>query len=151
MRWFPWFLALCSLVAPARPWQGIHPGASSAIDVAGKFGEPTRKLTARGQEVLIYSGVQAVKGTTQAQFKCDPVTREVKRIDVYPEPILDAAAIEASYGPECATHDHHEPCYVKKETAQKRTYFLYVKQGLAIFFKEDGRTVLHFAFLPTPG
>ena len=140
-------LAVVPFLAVAKPWQGITPKTSSAIDVAGKFGEPTKKLQARGQEVLIYSGAKASKGTVQAQFKCDPLTKEVQRIDVYPEPVLDVAAIEKSYGPACETNGATEPCYWKKETAQKHAYFLYAKLGLAIFFKED-KTVQSFAFLP---
>lgn len=143
-------LVLLSALAIAKPWQGIIPGTSSAIDVAGKFGEPTKKLAARGQEVLIYTGPQAIKGTVQAQFKCDPLTKQVDRIDVYPEPVIDVAAIEKSYGKSCTETKSEEPCYFKKESAQKHTYFLYVKLGLAIFFKDDGQTVQSFAFLP-PG
>lgn len=141
-------LALLPAVALAKPWQGITPGVSSAFDVAGKFGEPNKKLESKGFEVMLYAGPQAIKGTVQAQFKIDPQTKEVKRIDVYPEPILDVAAIETSYGKDCATTAAAEPCYWKKETAQKHVYFLYVKLGLAIFFKDDGRTVQSFSFLP---
>ena len=91
-----------SALAFAKPWQGIIPGGgSSEIDVIGKFGEPSKKVTARGQSVLVYSGPQAIKGTVQAQFKCDPATKEVQRIDVYPEPVIDLAAIEKSYGKSC--------------------------------------------------
>lgn len=140
-------LFLVSTLAFAKPWQGITPKVSSEFDVEGKFGEPSKKVQARGQEVLIYSGAQAIKGTVQAQFKCDPQTKEVQRIDVYPEPVLDKAAIEKSYGPSCETNGAAEPCYWKKETAQKHVYFLYAKLGLAIFFKED-KTVQSFAFLP---
>ena len=114
----------------------------SDLDVSGKFGEPTKRVNARGQIVLVFSGLQAIKGTVQAQFKCDPTTKEVQRIDVYPEPVIDVAAIERSYGRSC------EPCYWRKETAQKHPYFLYSKLGLAIFFKDDDKTVLSFAFLP---
>ena len=142
-------LALMSLVAFAKPWQGIIPGGgSSEIDVIGKFGEPTRKLSARGQSVLVYSGLQAIKGTVQAQFKCDPATKEVQRIDVYPEPVIDLTAIEKSYGKSCEATGGAEPCYFRKETAQKHPYFLYPRLGLAIFFKDDDTTVLSFAFLP---
>lgn len=143
-------LTMLPALAFAKPWQGIIPGTSSAVDVAGKFGEPTKKLSARGQEVFIYTGVQAIKGTVQAQFKCDPQTRLVDRIDVYPEPVLDVAAIEKSYGKSCTETRSAEPCYFKKESAQKHTYFLYLKLGLAIFFKDDGQTVQSFTFLP-PG
>lgn len=137
-----------SSLAFAKPWQGITPGASSAIDVVGKFGEPTKTLTARGQEVLVYSGLQAIRGTVQAQFKCDPVTKEVQRIDVYPEPVIDLSAIESSYGLACEATQAQEPCYWKKSSPQKHAYFLYAKLGLAIFFKDDARTVQSFAFLP---
>ena len=141
--------AFSSLMAFAKPWQGIIPGGgSSEIDVIGKFGEPTKRVAARGQLVLVYSGVQAIKGTVQAQFKCDPLTREVQRIDVYPEPVIDQAAIEKSYGKSCEATSGIEPCYFRKDTAQKHSYFLYPKLGLAIFFKDDNTTVLSFAFLP---
>ena len=145
-------LSLISLLAAARPWQGIVPGGgSSEIDVIGKFGEPTKKLSARGQLVLVYSGLQAIKGTVQAQFKCDPATKEVQRIDVYPEPVIEVTAIEKSYGKSCESTGGTEPCYFRKETAQKHPYFLYPKLGLAIFFKDDDTTVLSFAFLaPQP-
>lgn len=142
-------LALTPLLALAKPWQGINPGGgSSELDVVARFGEPSRKLTARGQLVLVYSGAQAIKGTVQAQFKCDLTTKEVQRIDVYPEPLIDIAAIEKSYGRSCESTGGTEPCYWRKETAQKHPYFLYPKLGLAIFFKEDDKTVLSFAFLP---
>ncbi len=145
---FALLLMMVSGVAIARPWQGITPGGSSCIDVVGKFGEPTKKTSARGQEVLIYSGLQAISGTAQAQFKCDPATKEVQRIDVYPAMALEVESIEQTYGIECDPDEHHEPCYTKKETPQHRVYFLYAKVGLAIFFKEDKRTVQSFTFLP---
>lgn len=151
MSRFALVLALTPMVAFAKPWQGILPGGSSCVDVIGKFGEPTKTLSTRGHEVLVYSGLQAIKGTVQAQFKCAPTTQEVQRIDVYPEPILDVTAIEQSYGVACETNGATEPCYWKKDTAQKKAYFLYAKLGLAIFFKEDGKTVQSFAFLtPQP-
>ncbi|MFO0600052.1 MAG: hypothetical protein U0228_32380 [Myxococcaceae bacterium] len=140
-------LALWGSGALAKPWQGITPGGSSGIDVVGKFGEPSKKIDAKGLEVLIYTGEKAIKGTVQAQFKCDPTTKEVQRIDVYPAPVLDVAAIEKGYGPGCETNKAAEPCYWKKETPQKRPYFLYAKLGLAVFFKEDN-TVQSFTFLP---
>lgn len=148
MSRFAFALALCPLLAVARPWQGITPAGSSSADVIGKFGEPTKRLSANGLDVLVYSGLQAITGTVQAQFKCDPITKEVKRIDVYPGPVIDAAAIEESYGQGCEKTAGKEPCYWKRETAQKHVYFQYAKAGLAVFFKEDGKTVLSFAFLP---
>ncbi len=118
------------------------------FDVVGKFGEPTKKTESRGQQVLLYSGLQVIKGTVQVQFKLEPATKVIQRIDVYPAPVISAGEIEDSYGHACAETENKEPCYVKKQTAQGSTYFLYAKMGLAIFFKEDGRTVQSFAFLP---
>lgn len=142
-------LALLPALGFAKPWQGIIPGGGmSELDVSGKFGEPTKRISARGQSVLVFSGLQAIKGTVQAQFKCDQSTKEVVRIDVYPEPLIDMSAIEKSYGRSCEATAGTEPCYWRKETAQKHPYFLYPKLGLAIFFKDDARTVLSFAFLP---
>jgi hypothetical protein len=148
MSRFALVFALVPIVAFAKPWQGILPLGSSCIDVIGKFGEPTKKVSARGQEVMVYSGIQAIKGTVQAQFKCDPISKAVQRIDVYPEPVIEVDAIEKNYGVACETNNAEEPCYWKKDTAQKKAYFLYAKLGLAIFFKEDGKTVQSFAFLP---
>jgi len=152
------FIALLiPLSALAKPWNGIVPGDSGALDVVGKFGEPSKRLKSKGLEVLVYTRETAIKGTVQAQFKVDAQTQVVERIDVYPEPILDAAAIEKSYGGECAPKAPKEPCYYRKEAEAKdggaggkRPYFLYLKLGLAIFFKDDGKTVQSFAFLPEP-
>jgi hypothetical protein len=142
-------LVFVPLLGFAKPWQGITPGGGmSEVDVVEKFGEPSRKLSARGQVVLVFSGLQAIKGTVQAQFKCDPTTKEVQRIDVYPQPVIDVAAIEKSYGQSCEATAGAEPCYWRKQTAQKHPYFLYPRLGLAIFFRDDDKTVLSFAFLP---
>lgn len=142
-------LALAALGVAAKPWQGIHPGVSSTLDVFGKFGEPTKKTEAKGQVVLIYSGIQAPGGTVQVQFKLVPGTQTVARIDVYPAPQIDKQAVEKSYGPKCPTEEPEkaEPCYFLKEAEGKRPYLVYLKLGLAVFFKPDG-TVLSLAFLP---
>lgn len=140
---------LSSLLCAAKPWQGIHPGVSSALDVFGKFGEPTKKTEVKGQTVLVYSGIQAPGGTVQAQFKLQAGTQTVARIDVYPAPQIDKAAVEKSYGPKCDEKEPEktEPCYFLKESEGKKPYLVYLKLGLAVFFKPDG-TVLSFAFLP---
>ncbi len=142
------FTALLTLatLAAAKPWQGIHPGISSTLDVFGKFGEPTSKTELKGQQVLVYSGLQAPGGTVQVQFKLAPGTDVVARIDVYPGPVIDKAAIEKSYGPKCDATPTNEPCYFPKESGKKQ-YFVYLKLGLAVFFKDDG-TVLSLAFIP---
>jgi len=140
-------LLLSAAVSGAKPWQGIHPGVSSALDVYGKFGEPTSKTEMKGQLVLVYSGLQAIPGTVQAQFKLKAGTQTVTRVDVYPAPVLDKEAIEKSYGSRCEGQTPTEPCYFVKEVSGKRPYFLFLKLGLAVFFKDDG-TVQSFAFLP---
>jgi hypothetical protein len=141
-------LLLAPCLALAKPWQGITPQGSSEVDVVAKFGPPTKRVTAKGHTVLLYSGLQVIRGTVQVQFKLDPVSQEVQRIDVYPEPVILAEAIESSYGRSCEATGAVEPCYWRKETAQKAPYFLYPKLGLAIFFKEDQKTVQSFSFLP---
>lgn len=140
-------LLLSATVSFAKPWLGIHPGISSVLDVYGKFGEPTSKTEVKGQMVLVFSGLQAISGTVQAQFKLEPGTQTVARIDVYPAPVLDKASIEKSYGPKCDPKEPVEPCYFVKEVSGKKPYFLFLKLGLAVFFKDDG-TVQSFAFLP---
>ncbi|MEW5737407.1 MAG: hypothetical protein AB1938_00690 [Myxococcota bacterium] len=140
---------LLAFPALAKPWNGIHPGVSSMIDVIGKFGEPSKKVMAKGQEVLVYSGPTAITGTVQAQFKCNPTTHVVERIDVYPAPVIPKEAVEKSYGRACDPMEAKEPCYYRKESASAHVYFHYVKLGLAVFFKDDGKTVQSFTFLPS--
>jgi hypothetical protein len=140
-------LTLLATAAAARPWQGITPGASNNLDVIGKFGEPSKIVTANGRQTLVYSHDVAIKGTVQAQFKLD-AEKLVERIDVFPAVKLEAAAIEASYGPRCDPRGSNEPCYVEKRSPSKLRYFAYAKMGLAVFFEEDEHTVKYLVFLP---
>ncbi|MDY7224766.1 hypothetical protein [Hyalangium rubrum] len=136
-----------AIPAAAKPWQGIEPGVSKRDEVIQKFKEPSRVVTTDNKEVIAYFGVGAIKGTTQAQFRVDPTTKLVERIDVFPGPVIDKETIENSYGPACPSGPQPaNPCYVKKMTDEFRTYFLYQKLGLAIFFNEDGKTVHSFIF-----
>jgi hypothetical protein len=138
---------IAALPALAKPWQGIEPGVSKRDDVTQKFGEPSRVVTQGEKEIIAYFGKEAIKGTTQAQFKLDNATKVVERIDVFPGPVIDKEAIENSYGPACPSGPAPaSPCYVKKVTDEFRTYYLYSKLGLAIFFNEDGKTVHSFIF-----
>lgn len=141
-------VSLVPAAALAKPWNGIIPGVSSTIDVVGKFGEPSKKVMAKGQEVYVYTGAAAITGTLQAQFKTNPSTHVVERIDVYPAPIIPMEAVEKSYGKACDPMEAVEPCYYRKASSTTHVYFLYVKLGLAVFFKEDGKTVQSLAFLP---
>lgn len=138
---------LASTVAFAKPWNGIEPSVTTKDAVLKKFGEPSKTSTISGHEVITYSAFKAIKGTVQAQFRIDPATAVVDRIDVFPEPILDQDAIEKQYGVECEAGEA-DGCYVRRAQEKKPVYFLYAKLGLAIFFKEDGKTVQSFAFLP---
>jgi hypothetical protein len=139
---------IAALPAVAKPWQGIEPGVSKKDEVTQKFGEPSRVVAQGDKEVIAYFGKEAIKGTTQAQFKVDTATKVVERIDVFPGPVIDKEAIENSYGPACPASGPQpaNPCYVKKVTDEFRTYYLYSKLGLAIFFNEDGKTVHSFIF-----
>jgi hypothetical protein len=138
---------LFAVPAAAKPWQGIEPGQSKREEIIQKFGGPSRIVTADNKEIIAYFSKEAIKGTTQAQFKVDVATKIVERIDVFPGPVIDKETIENSYGPACPSGPQPAtPCYVKKMTDEFRTYFLYQKLGLAIFFNEDGKTVHSFIF-----
>ena len=136
-----------ALPAPAKPWNGIEPGASLRADVVKKFGEPSKITPAGEQEVLTYLKDKAIRGTVQSQFRVEKVSGRVSRIDVFPEPILDQDAIEKSFGAECSPGED-DGCYLRRAQQNKPPYFLYSRLGLAIFFREDGKTVQSFAFLP---
>jgi hypothetical protein len=142
---------LISLSAVAKPWNGIIPSTSSEIDVVGKFGEPTKTLTTKDspKRTLVYSGAKAIKGTKQAQFKLS-AEKVVERIDVFPAVALDVAAIEKSYGAACTAKGDSEkdPCFVPKRSPSNHLYYVYAKLGLAVFFKEDSKTVDLLAFIP---
>lgn len=149
------FLFLLSLLLAgagfAKPWQGIEPGTSKKAEVVEKFGPPTKTVKSEGAEILAYLGEQAIKGATQAQFRVAIATGLVERIDVFPGPVIDKDAIEATYGPMCASAKGGSACYVKKLTDDFRTYFQYLAMGLTVFFKEDGKTVHSFVFQPPRG
>ncbi|AGC44794.1 hypothetical protein MYSTI_03482 [Myxococcus stipitatus DSM 14675] len=142
-------LAVFALAFPAaaKPWQGVEPGVTKKDEVIKKFGEPSRTVSQDGKETIAYLGKEAIKGTSQAQFKVDPTSQLIERIDVFPGPVIDKETIETSYGPACPSGPvPSAPCYQRKLTDDFRTYFLYPKLGLAIFFNEDGKTVQSFTF-----
>lgn len=141
-------LFTASLAASAKPWNGVEPGVTRREEIVKRFGEPSRTLQSEGKEVLAYYNKEAIKGTTQTQFKIDPATSTVERIDVFPGPQIDRETIEQTYGTACPAGKNQpaDPCYLKKLTDDFRTYFLYPKLGLAIFFNEDGKTVHSFIF-----
>jgi len=138
--------------AVAKPWQGVEPGQTRREQVIQKFGEPSRVVTSEGKEVIAYLGERAIKGTKQVQFKVDPGTQLVERIDVFPGPVIDKESVESTYGNACPSGKAAAsgPCYQKKLTDDFRTYMLYAKLGLAVFLNEDGKTVHSFIFTPQP-
>jgi len=138
---------LAAAPAVAKPWQGIEPGQSKREQVVQKFGEPSRVVTAEGKEIIAYLDDKAIKGTKQVQFKVDPGTQLVERIDVFPGPVIDKESVENTYGPACPSGKQPaSPCYLKKLTDDFRTYLLYPRLGVAIFLNEDGKTVHTFIF-----
>jgi len=151
MRPFLFLSLLLAGAALAKPWQGIEPGTSKKADVIDKFGPATKTVKSEGGEILAYLGEQAIKGAKQAQFRIATATGLVERIDVFPGPVIDKDAIEATYGPMCASAKAEGACYVKKLTDDFRTYFQYLSMGLTVFFKEDGKTVHSFVFQPPKG
>lgn len=143
---------LLPAVAMAKPWQGVQAGVTRRAEVVKKFGEPSRVVTKDGKETLAYFQKQAIRGTSQAQFRVDSKTGVVERIDVFPGPVVDRDTVEATYGAQCGTpaaaKDPTLPCYVKKLTDDFRTYFMYASVGIAVFFNEDTKTVHSFIFQP---
>ncbi len=139
---------LCAAAASAKAWNGIDPGVTSRDELVKHFGDPSRVVTTDGREIMAYFGPKAIKGTAQAQFRIDPVSKLVERIDVFPGPTIDKETVESTYGPPCQTKPASPPpvCYFRKLTDDFRTYLLYPKIGLAVFFNEDGKTVQSFVF-----
>ena len=138
---------LCAGPSVAKPWNGIDPGSSLRADVVKKFGEPSKVTVVGTHEVLTYLKEKAIRGTVQSQFRVEKEKGVVDRIDVFPEPVIDQEAIEKSYGAQCSTGEKIG-CYLRRTQDKKPAYFLYAHLGLAIFFREDGKTVQSFAFLP---
>ncbi|MGZ3457302.1 MAG: hypothetical protein ACXU86_02235 [Archangium sp.] len=139
---------LAAAPAVAKPWQGVEPGQTKREQLLQKFGEPSRVVTPEGKEIIAYFDQKAIKGTKQVQFKVDPGSHLVERIDVFPGPVIDKESVESTYGPACPASGKvpSNPCYQKKLTDDFRTYLLYPKLGLAVFLNEDGKTVHSFIF-----
>lgn len=139
-------LALASASAWGKPWRGLAPMVAKRDDVVRTFGKPTKVITAGGKEVLAYLDKEAIKGTKQAQFKCDSATQVLERIDVFPAPVIEASIVEKTYGPACTSPPPPTPCYVRKSTVDLQVYFQYSRLGLAVFFNTDGKTVQSLVF-----
>lgn len=133
----------------AKPWQGITPGKSKKADVVEKFGAPSKQVNAGGREVYAYLKEKAIQGTLQAQFKVDPGTGVVDRIDVFPSVEVKRSDVVDSYGGECPEKPRADgPDCFQKRTDGKRVYYLYQSLGLAVFFRENSDLVQSMTFLP---
>lgn len=139
---------LVPTLAYARSWNGVEPGVTSRDEVVKRFGPPTKTLSVDGHPVLAYTGNSAIKGTAQAQFRVDPSTGLVERIDVFPGPVVDRETVESSYGPPCPVSGAPGAgnCFQKRLTEDFRTYYFYPRLGLAVFFDEEGNKVQSFVF-----
>jgi hypothetical protein len=150
MRSLPLLLVL-TFASPAfaRAWRGIEPGVTSRDTVIQKFGEPSKIARTGDSEVLAYMGKKSIEGTRQAQFKVDPKTGIVQRIDVFPGPVISIEEVEKSYGPVCPSGPPPAtPCHLEQRTPSNQTYFAYPKLGLVIFFNADEKTVNSLVFQP---
>src|SRR5215831_15312954 len=94
-------LLLLPAAARAKAWNGIEPGVTRRDEVLKRFGPPSKTVTVSGKEVLAYTDSSAMKGTSQAQFRVDPGTGVVERIDVFPATAVDRDTVEATFGPIC--------------------------------------------------
>ena len=132
-------LLLLPAAARAKAWNGIEPGVTHRDEVVKRFGPPSKTLTVSGKEVLAYTEGAAMKGTSQAQFRVDPSTGVVERIDVFPATAIDRDTVEATFGPVCPKAGAPQPaaCFQKKLTDDFRTYYVYSRLGLAVFFEEN--------------
>jgi len=140
-------LLLLPVAAQAKAWNGIEPGVSRRDEVLKRFGPPSKTLTVSGKEVLAYTEAAAMKGTSQAQFRVDPSTGLVERIDVFPATPIDRDTVEATFGPACPKAGAQPPaCFQKKLTDDFRTYFVYTRIGLAVFFEENEDRVQSFVY-----
>jgi hypothetical protein len=139
---------LLPLAALAKPWNGIEPGVSHRDEVLKRFGPPNKTLTVSGREVLAYTDATAIKGTSQAQFRIEPSTGVVERIDVFPSSAIDRETVESTFGPACPKAGAPSPvaCFQKKLTDDFRTYFVYARLGLAVFFEESEDRVQSFVY-----
>ena len=141
-------LLLLAGVAHAKAWNGVEPGVTRRDEVLKRFGPPSKTVTVSGKEVLAYTDSSAMKGTSQAQFRVDPGTGVVERIDVFPTTVVDHDTVEATFGPVCPKAGAQQPaaCFQKKLTDDFRTYYVYARLGLAVFFEEYEDRVQSFVY-----
>jgi hypothetical protein len=121
------FALLLPAVVPAKAWQGVEPGKSTADEVGTRFGEPTSRVKRGNRLVLAYKGDQALLGTKEAQFHCraDGVVEE---ITVFLSTPLDGESIEGTYGRPTS----------KTFTDSFQKVWQYPQKGVMVFFDREG-------------
>lgn len=144
-RWSLFFVAVTVLslgeTALARPWQGVTAGKSTKAEVLKIFGPPHRIIAQGGACVTLlnYQKEKKIRGTIQANF-CLNAKGVVNQISVFPDSSITRELVEEAYGPN----------YKKKITDQFREYYLYKKEGMAVFWDKEGKIVESILFTPAP-
>jgi PAS domain S-box-containing protein len=144
---FALLVLLSTLPAQAATWRGVEPGVSARAAVLKQFGEPSKVIHHKTEDLVGYFASHVIKGTRQVIFRIDTATDVVHRIDVFPATTMTRGLVENTYGPPCAAKASDGACYVVK-LQDTQTYLHYASQGLAVFLKSDGRTVFSFVYLP---
>ena len=133
-------------LAQARAWKNVSPGNTPIAEVTRRFGEPTTQLKRGKQTVYAYEQDEAIAGTSQAQFIVGP-SGTVEQIAVFPAAVIEKAAIEATYGPDCAQKPGGN-CFIRKVSDESfKTYYWYASAGLVVFFTKDGKSVESFLYV----
>ncbi len=133
--------ALASGPAAAKSWKGIDPGVTTRDELMLSFGRPSRVVDEAGYQLLAYFEKEAIAGTTQVQFRVNPRSRTVDRIDVFPDAAIDWDNVAGTYGPECRTVAIAEKakvaCHFQRELKGGRAYFDYPTLGLQVIFNDQ--------------
>jgi hypothetical protein len=143
-------LLLSALPASAATWRGVEPGVTPRAAVLKQFGEPSKVIHHKTEDLVGYFAAHAIKGTRQVIFRIDTASDQVHRIDVFPATKMTRGLVENTYGPACGREGPQGPCYVLK-LQDTQPYLHYASQGLAVFLKSDSRTVFSFVYLPQAG
>jgi hypothetical protein len=148
MRTVPVVLALVIPgVVQAKPWKGIVPEKSTRAEVVKKYGDPSKTLKRGENEMLSYSGDEALPGSRETEFVVNPAGT-VEQIAVFPAGPVERATVEEMYGTDCVLAPAGKPCFIRKLNEDDlRTYFWYQRLGLVVFFEQDGHLVQSFLYV----
>lgn len=128
---------LTSAVGWAKDWKGVVPGTTKKSEVLEKFGPPTREITRTGEftKGILYQGAQHLEGTKQVQFLYDAQDL-IQVIYVFPSLDLKREQIVATYGKD----------FEEKLNDSFKTYLLFKKEGIVVYFKEGNTVVSSITF-----